>query len=109
MSSINYNYDWWKYDTELMKEFNWFLYKINERSNIQLGYVDDTYENVNRHGKVDYGLQEDVEYFHPTITLDDRMRFIGQEIASLDTSIMNIVGNTFISHFYGGRGVHFLA
>ena len=109
MSSINYNYDWWKYDTELMKEFNWFLYKINERSIIQLGYVDVTYENINRHGKVDYGLQEDVEYFHPTITLDDRMRFIGQEIASLDTSIMNIVGNTFISHFYGGRGVHFLA
>ena len=62
-SSIKYNYDWWKYDTELMKEFNWFLYKVNERSNIQLGYVDDVYENVNRHGKVDYGLQEDVEYF----------------------------------------------
>ena len=109
MSSTKYNYDWYNYNTELMKEFNWFLYKINERSNIQLGYVDDVYENVNRHGKVDYGLQEDVEYFHPTITLDDRMRFIGQEIASLDTSIMNIVGNTFISHFYGGRGVHFLA
>ena len=109
MSSTKYNYNWYNYNTELMKEFNWFLYKINERSNIQLGYSDAKYENVNRHGKVDYGLQEDVEYFHPTITLDDRMRFIGQEIASLDTSIMNIVGNTFISHFYGGRGVHFLA
>jgi len=109
VSSIKYNYDWWNYDKELMKEFNWFLYKVNQRSGIQLGYIDETYEAVNRHGDNDFGLGEDVEYFHPTITLDDRMRFIGQEIASLDTSIMNIVGNTFISHFYGGRGVHFLA
>ena len=104
-----YNYDWQNYDKELMKEFNWFLYKVNQRSGIQLGYINEEYESVNRHGKNDFGLGEDVEYFHPTITLDDRMRFIGQEIASLDTSIMNIVGNTFISHFYGGRGVHFLA
>ena len=109
VSSTKYNYDWSNYDKELMKEFNWFLYKVNQRSAIQLGYSDEQYESVNRHGKNDFGLGEDVEYFHPTITLDDRMRFIGQEIASLDTSIMNIVGNTFISHFYGGRGVHFLA
>ncbi len=109
VSSIKYNYDWENYDKELMKEFNWFLYKINERSCIHLGYLDEEYENVNRHGEIDYGLGEDVEYFHPTITLDDRMRFIGTEIASADMSLMNIVGNTFISHFYGGRGVHFLA
>ena len=57
MSSTKYNYNWYNYNTELMKEFNWFLYKINERSNIQLGYSDAKYENVNRHGKVDYGLQ----------------------------------------------------
>jgi len=108
-SNIKYNYDWWNYDKELMKEFNWFLYKINQRSCIQLGYLDEEYKNVNRLGKIDYGLGEDVEYFHPTITLDDRMRFIGTEIASADMSLMNIVGNTFISHFYGGRGVHYLA
>lgn len=109
MSSTNYNYDWSNYNKELMEEFNWFLYKVNQRANIQLGYSNEVYESVNRRGFNDYGLGEDVEYFHPTITLDDRMRFIGQDIASLDTSLMNIVGNTFISHFYGGRGVHFLA
>ena len=108
-SSIKYNYDWWNYDKELMKEFNWFLYKINQRSCIQLGYLNETYENLNRHGDIDYGLGEEVEYFHPTITLDDRMRFIGTRIASEPMSMMNVVGNTFISHFYGGRGVHFLA
>ena len=92
-----------------MKDFNWFLQKINQRSCIQMGYIDEQYENLNRHGKTDYGLGEDVEYFHPTITLDDRMRFIGTQIASAPMSMINIVGNTFISHFYGGRGVHFLA
>ena len=108
-SHIKYNYDWWNYNKGLMREFNWFLLKINERACIQHDFVHGTYAGVNREGKVDYGLAEDVEYFHPTITLDDRMRFIGTEIASADMSLMNIVGNTFISHFYGGRGVHFLA
>jgi len=107
--NTKYNYDWWNYDKELMKEFNWFLYKVNQRSCIHLGYIDEEYKSVNRHGKNDYGLGEDVEYFHPTITLEYRMRFIGTQIASADMSLMNIVGNTFISHFYGGRGVHYLA
>lgn len=108
-SSINYNYDWYTYDKDLMKEFNWFLLKVNQRACIHQGYIDETYEGVNRHGDIDYGLGENVEYFHPTITLDDRMRFIGTQIASAPMSMMNVVGNTFISHFYGGRGVHFLA
>lgn len=109
VSNIKYNYDWWNFNKDLMLEFNWFLRKVNERACIHQGYVDATYEGVNREGKVDYGLGENVEYFHPTITLDDRMRFIGTQIASANMSMMNIVGNTFISHFYGGRGVHFLA
>ena len=107
--NYTYNYDWFNFDKELMKEFNWFLYKVNQRSCIQHGYLDEQYKNVNRNGDIDYGLGQDVEYFHPTITLDDRMRFIGTQIASTPMSNMNIVGNTFISHFYGGRGVHFLA
>ena len=108
-SNTKYNYDWWNYNKGLMREFNWFLLKINERACIQHDFIHGTYDGVNREGKIDYGLGEDVEYFHPTITLDDRMRFIGTQIASAPMSTMNVVGNTFISHFYGGRGVHFLA
>jgi len=89
-----------------MLDFNHFLKKVNERATIHQGYSDAIYESNNRHGDVDYGLGENVEYFHPTITLDDRMRFIGTQIASAPMSLTNIVGNTIISHFYGARGVH---
>ena len=108
-SNTKYLHDWNTYDKELMKDFNWFLYKVNQRACIQQGFISEKYEAVNRHGEEDYGLGIDVEYFHPTITLDDRMRFIGTTIAQSDMSVFNIVANTFISHFYGGRGVHYLA
>ena len=103
---MEYGYDWWSYNKRIMRDFNWFLYKINQRACINLGYLDETYEAVNREGEVDYGLGRDVEYFHPTITLDDRMRYIGQNIASAKMSDFNILGNAIISHFYGARGVH---
>ena len=89
--TIKYNYDWWLYDKEIMQDFNWFLYKINQRACINLGYLDETYDEVNRFGEVDYGLGRDVEYFHPTITLDDRMRYIGQVIAKADMYQFNIL------------------
>ena len=89
-----------------MRDFNWFLYKVNQRACINLGYIDEEYQSLNRDGKEDYGLGKDVEYFHPTITLDDRMRYIAQNIAQADMSHFNILSNTIISHFYGARGVH---
>lgn len=101
-----YHYDWWKFDKDLMRDFNWFLYKVNQRACINLGYDASTYEGINRNGEVDHGLGINVEYFHPTITLDDRMRFIAENISTADMSLFNIVGNTFISHFYSARGVH---
>ena len=101
-----YNYDWWSFDKDLMLDFNHFLKKINTRSCINLGFIDEEYDNLNRHGEIDYGLGIDVEYFHPTITLDDRMRYIGTVIAQQDMSKFNILGNGIISHFYGARGVH---
>jgi len=101
-----YNYDWRKFDKELMRDFNWFLYKVNQRACINLGYIEDKYEAVNRAGDEDWGLGENVEYFHPTITLDDRMRYICQVIARYPMSEFNILGNSIISHFYGARGVH---
>lgn len=108
MAINSYNYDWWSYDKDLMLDFNHFLKKINNRAAIQQGFTNDQYENLNRHGVIDHGLGENVEYFHPTITLDDRMRFIGTEIATSRMSDTNIVGNTIISHFYGARGVHWV-
>jgi len=105
--STTYEYDWEKnLDKETLKDFNWFLKKINTRACIQNGFIQEKYEAVNRHGEPDYGLGFNVEYFHPTITLDDRMRHIGTVIAQQDMSQFNILGNTLISHFYGARGVH---
>lgn len=107
-SQFKYNYDFWSYDKDLMAEFNWFLRKVNQRAYINQGFITESYDNLRRDGSQCFGLGADVEYFHPTITLDDRMRFIGTEIASADMSMINIVGNTFISHFYGARGIHWL-
>jgi len=102
-----YSYDWWNFDKEVLKDFNWFLHKVNERACIQQGFIHPpSYEPVNRFGESDPGLGWEVEYFHPTITLDDRMRYIGQVISQADMSAFNILGNTIISHFYGARGVH---
>ncbi len=101
-----YNYDWWSYDKDIMKDFNHFLKKINTRACINYGFIDEEYENLNRHGELDHGLGRNVEYFHPTITLDDRMRYIGTVIAQHDMSDFSILGNGIISHFYGARGCH---
>lgn len=106
MSGQSYNYNWNSFDRDLMRDFNWFLYKINQRACINLGYIDERYEPLNRLGEEDWGLGENVEYFHPTITLDDRMRYICQVIARQPMSEFSILGNTIISHFYGARGVH---
>ena len=102
----NINFDWYKFDPELMKDFNWFLYKVNQRACINLGFIDDKYEEVNRYGEFDYGLGKDVDWFHTNLVLDDRMRFIAENISQADMSLFNIIGNTFISHFLGARGVH---
>lgn len=103
----DYKYDWWNtFDKELMLDFNWFLYKINERACINLGFTEGEYKEINRKGEIDHGLGINVEYFHPTITLDDRMRYIAENISTADMSFFNILGNTLISHFYGARGVH---
>lgn len=103
---MQYSYDWWNYDKELMAEFNWFLRKVNQRACINYGFIDEEYHAVNRFGNQDYGLGRNVEYFHPTITLDDRMRYICTSIVNSGMSRFNILGNTIISHFYGARGVH---
>lgn len=95
----------WDYDRELMEELNHFLKKINERSLWALG-LSPTYEGVDMHGEEIPALHSDVEYFHPMITLDDRMRYIAEHIVQSSHSQYNIVCNTLISHFYGARNIH---
>lgn len=106
----SYNYPWEKtYDPHLLKEFNWFLKKVNERALIESGILQTNYDAVRRCGTPCSGLGFDVEYFHPTISLDDRMRFIAEEIAGSSLSENDKIGNTLISHFYGARGIHWTA
>lgn len=87
-------------NTEIVKDVGYFFNKVNERSEVVYGYRD----KYNDGG--DVALAEHVEYFHPHILYDDRMRYIMQNIVHADTSIDNIICNTIISHFYGGRGIH---
>lgn len=92
-------------DRKVMEDYNYFLLKVNERTELQFGlrdsYNDDGHE----------ALGQTVEYFGFNILQDDRMRYIIENIISLPDSELsqyNKIGNTIISHFYGARGIHTL-
>ncbi len=85
---------------EVVKDIGYFFNKVNERALYKLG-VTDSYDDGG-----DVALAESVEYFHPQITLDDRMKYIMENIVVANTSIDNIICNTIVSHFYGARGIH---
>ena len=87
-------------DYDVVNDISFFFKKINERSLYLMG-IYDSYddEGIN-------ALNLSVEYFHPQITLDDRMCYIAKHIVFADTSYHNIICNTIISHFYGARGIH---
>lgn len=85
---------------QVVDRIGYFFNKVNDRALYQMG-IKDSYDNEG-----DDALGETVEYFHPQITLDDRMRYIMENIVLSDMSMDNIICNTIISHFYGGRGIH---
>ena len=85
---------------EVVKDIGRFFNKVNERALYNMGVLD-TYSSDG-----DDALGETVEYFHPQITLDDRMRYIMENIVYAPISMDNIICNTIISHFYGARGIH---
>ena len=86
---------------EVLDDVWFFLNKVNERALFKMGMVD-SYD-----GGDEPALGEDVEYFHPQITLDDRMRYIMENIVlSPHIDMDNKICNTIISHFYGARGIH---
>lgn len=92
-------------DEPLLKKFEHFLQKTNQRTEVQYG-LRDVYDDEG-----DAALGADVEYFHHCITADDRMRYIMENIVTLPDSVLsqeNKIGNTIISHFYGARGIHTL-
>ena len=98
-----------KVDMAVIKEFNHFLLKVNQRSCIKEGWIDEEYVGADMDGNIIPALGFDVEYFHPVITMDDRMRYIAENIVTLPDDKLcehNKICNTIISHFYGARGIH---
>lgn len=92
-------------DEKLVPQLENFWTKVNQRTEKQYGLRAD-YDSEG-----DDALGEEVEYFHPAITCDDRMRYIMEHIVTLPNSVVsprNKVCNTIISHFYGARGIHSL-
>lgn len=91
---------WRHLDRNAVASLQQFYHKVNERSEFQAG-LRASYEAPND------ALGPEVEYFHPVITYDDRMRYICENIAdNQDFSPRNRLGNVIISHFYGARGIH---
>ena len=88
-------------DRSVLKDYERFVRKVNERTLFQRGIIS----KYNSNGDPALGLE--VEYFHPSITADDRMVYIMENIVSVPgLDWRDIIGNTTISHFYGARGVH---
>lgn len=90
-------------DMDVLKDIKFFFNQVNDKALYAMG-IKDSYDD---HGIP--ALHESVEYFHPQITLDDRMRYIAENIVLADIGQDNVICNTIISHFYGGRGIHQVA
>ncbi len=87
-------------DWDVLKDYEHFVKMVNRRTLFQKGIVDS-------YNPSDPALGLEVEYFHPSITADDRMVYIMENIVTIPgLRWQNVIGNTIISHFYGARGVH---
>ena len=87
-------------DWDILKDYEHFVKMVNKRTLFQRGIVES-------YTPSDPALGLEVEYFHPSITADDRMVYIMENIVTVPgLKWQNVIGNTIISHFYGARGVH---
>ena len=87
-------------DWDILKDYEHFVKMVNRRTLFQKGIVES-------YNPSDPALGLEVEYFHPSITADDRMVYIMENIVTVPgLKWQNVIGNTIISHFYGARGVH---
>jgi len=92
------------FDEEIGRDFRFFVHKVNERIEWQYG-LRETYEEPENLP----ALGPDVEYFGFHLLMDDRMRYIAQNLVAIPDSKLsppNKICNTLISHFYGARGIH---
>lgn len=86
---------------EVLLDIKKFFTKINEKALYSFGIMPE-YDSGG-----DPALALEVEYFHFSILLDDRMVYIMKNIVCEDyLSLENKICNTIISHFYGARGIH---
>ena len=90
-------------DQKILTDLKFFFHQQNDKVLYKMGFKE-TYN--------DFGIQalkESVEYFPLFITLDDRTRYIAENIVLSGVGKHNIICNTIISHFYGARGIHRIA
>lgn len=90
-------------DKKVLADIKFFFHQMNDKTLFKMG-IRESYN--------DYGvpaLHEAVEYFPLFITLDDRTRYIAENIVLSNMGIDNVICNTICSHFYGARGIHQVA
>lgn len=97
--------DLWDFDKELMAELGHFLKKANEQALYNRG-LQPAYEGTDRNGVEIAALARDIEYYHPTITLDERMNNIARFVVAADVPEADVICNTIVSHFHGPTDIH---
>lgn len=90
-------------DQKMLVDIRFFFHQQHDKALYQMG-IKESYNDSGIQA-----LKESVEYFPLFITLDDRTRYIAENIVLSDIGKDNIICNTIISHFYGARGIHQIA
>lgn len=88
---------------KMLEELRFFFHQMEDKVLFKMG-IKESYN--------DFGipaLYKSTEYFPLFITLDDRTRYIAENIVLSDVGKHNIICNTIVSHFYGARGIHKIA
>jgi alpha-glutamyl/putrescinyl thymine pyrophosphorylase clade 1 len=89
-----------KIDMAVAADIKQFWDKAVHAFDYRAGLVDKFETN-------DFAVQADTEYFGPNVTMDDRLRYLGNNISNnKDISEENKVLNLIVTHFYGGRDCH---
>lgn len=91
----------WKHvDQEVANDIAYFWRRVIEGFDFRAG-ISETFDDS------DKAIQWNTEYFGPNVTMDDRLRYIANNLSNnQDISDRNRVLNFVITHFYGGRDCH---
>ena len=95
------NTNLWKHvDQSVADDISYFWKRVIEGFDYRAG-LSDFFNGA------DPAIQWNTEYFGPNVTMDDRLRYIAENISTnKDISDENRVLNFVITHFYGGRDCH---